>query len=410
MAYEFKLPDVGEGITTGDIKKWHVKKGQRIEEDETLVDIETDKAVVELPSPVGGIVEDVRFDEGSTANVGDVLAVIKEEAEKAGQTRAEQPAPEEPAKTEQRKEPPKPVAQEPKVPILATPATRMLARELNVSLETVKGTGPGGRLMDEDVRKAAKKPEKPEKPEKKEPAPQPSVTAAGEKRVPLRGIRRTISDNLLKSMLSTAQVSLMDDADVTALIEMRERINEGLPDDTKVSYLAFTVKAVITALREYPYLNASVDDEKKEIVIKRFYNIGIAVDTPRGLIVPVVKDADRKSLVEISKEIKNLVLMGNDGKIGLEQLKGGTFTIANIGSIGGLFSTPILNYSESAILEMQQIRDMPRVVDGEVVARKVMNLSLTIDHRIIDGAKGQLFLNEVKKYLEKPELLFAGMV
>lgn len=405
MAYEFKLPDLGEGITSGEIKKWHVRKGEKVEEDQTIAEVETDKAVVELPSPVTGVIEDLKVPESAKVNVGDVIAVIKEEGV------PEAPKPPVPAKAEEKaREAIKPEAralpvEEKKVPVLATPATRMLAKQLGVNIDAIKGTGPGGRVTDEDVKKAAEK-----------PAVAPAIAEAAaklpagvEERMPLRGIRKTIAENLVRSLEKTAQVTLVDDADLTKLVELRESINQKLKGTARVSYLAFVVKACVTALKAHPMLNASVDDEKGEIVIKKYYNIGIAVDTDRGLIVPVLKNADKKNIIDISKELVHIIELTRDGKIGLEQLKGSTFTIANIGSIGGLFSMPIINYPESAILEMQQIRDMPRVVDGSVVVRKVMYLPLTIDHRIVDGAEGQRFLNDLKRYLEEPELLLVSM-
>jgi pyruvate dehydrogenase E2 component (dihydrolipoamide acetyltransferase) len=293
------------------------------------------------------------------------------------------------------------------VPVLATPATRMLAKELGVNIGSVKGTGPGGRITDEDVKKAAQKPA--EKPVAAPEAPAAPVMAGNEERIPFRGIRRTISENMMRSVTKTAQVTLVDDADLTKLVELRERINKNLAGTVKVSYLAFFVKAVVTSLMAHPMINASLDEEKGEIILKKYYNIGIAVDTDRGLIVPVLKDADKKSLIDISKELVHIIELTREGKIGIEQLKGNTFTIANIGSIGGLFSTPVINYPDSAILEMQQIRDMPRVVDGNIAVRKVMYIPLTIDHRIADGAEGQKFLNDVKRYLEDPEQLLVNM-
>lgn len=411
MAYEFKLPDLGEGITSGEIKKWHVRKGEKVEEDQTIAEVETDKAVVELPSPVTGTVEDLKAPEGAKVNVGDVIAIIKEEG--APEEKVTPPVPakaEEKAQEARKPEVKAPQAEEKKVPVLATPATRMLAKQLGVHIEAVKGTGPGGRITDEDVKKAAGKP--PEKPIEvlAKAAPPAAAPAGAEERIQLRGIRRTIADNLMRSLAKTAQVTLVDDADLTKLVELRQRINKEFAGAAKVSYLAFMVKAVVTALKVHPMVNASIDDEKGEIVIKKYYNIGIAVDTDRGLIVPVLKDADKKSVIDISKELVHIIELTRDGKIGLEQLKGSTFTIANIGSIGGLFSTPIINYPESAILEMQQIRDMPRAVDGAVVLRKVMYLPLTIDHRVVDGAEGQRFLNDLKRYLEEPELLLVNMV
>jgi pyruvate dehydrogenase E2 component (dihydrolipoamide acetyltransferase) len=406
LAYEFKLPDLGEGITSGEIKKWHVRKGQKVEEDETIAEVETDKAVVELPSPVTGIVEDIKAPEGGKVDVGKVIVVIREEGAPEAPKPA-QPKAEEKAQEARKPEVPAPPAEAKKVPALATPATRMLAKQLGVNIDTVKGTGPMGRITDEDVRNAAQKPiAKPA-----EVPPAPVAKAAGkEERIPFRGIRRTISENMMRSVSKTAQVTLVDDADLTRLVEFRERFNKKLGGEVKISYLALFVKAVVSALIAHPTLNSSLDEEKGEIVLKKYYNIGIAMDTDRGLIVPVLKDADKKSLIDISKELVHIIELTRDGKVGIEQLKGNTFTIANIGSVGGLFSTPIINYPDVAILEMQQIRDMPRVVDGNIVVRKVMYLPLTIDHRIVDGAEGQRFMNDLRRFLEDPEQLLVNMV
>ena len=408
MAFEFKLPDLGEGITSGEIKKWDVRKGEHVEEDQTIASVETDKAVVELPSPVTGVIEDLKFPEGSKVNVGDVIVSIKEEG-----APEEKKAPPVQAKAEEKPQEAKKLEVSPvqqaamKVPVMASPATRMLAKQLNVDIEKVKGTGPEGRITDEDVKKSTEKPAvvQPAKAEATIKAP-----IGAEEHILLRGIRKTIADNMMRSLSGTAQVTLVDDADMTRLVALRESMNKKLAGTAKVSYLAFMVKAVVTSLKAHPMLNASIDDAKGEIVVKNYFNIGIAVDTDRGLIVPVLKNADKKSLIEISNELKDLTDITRSGKIGLEQLKGSTFTIANIGSIGGLFSTPIINYPESAILEMQQIRDTPRAVDGVLLVRKVMYLPLTIDHRIVDGAEGQRFMNDLKKYLEEPELLLASMV
>ncbi len=406
MSFEFKLPDLGEGITSGEIKKWVVNKGERVEEDQPIAEVETDKAVVELPSPVTGMVEDLRFPEGAKVNVGDVVAVIREEGGAPEQKPVQEKAVEK--VMEARKPEVSPPSIKEKIPALATPATRMLAKQVNVDINTIKGTGPGGRITDEDVKNAAGRPAaKPEVAQRPEAAPKPG---GAEERIPIRGIRRAIAEHMVQSLANTAPVTLMDDADMTKLIEVRKNINEKLAGISKASLLAFMVKAVVASLRTHPMVNVSVDESKNEIIKKKYYHIGIAVDTENGLIVPVVKDADKKSIIELSKEINDLVEIAREGKLNLDQMKGGTFTIANVGSIGGLFSTPIMNYPELAVLEMQQMRDMPRAVNGQVVVRKVMNLCLTIDHRVIDGADGQRFMNDLKKYLEEPDLLLAGMV
>ncbi len=290
MSFEFKLPDLGEGITSGEIKKWVVNKGQRVEEDQPIAEVETDKAVVELPSPVTGMVEELRFPEGAKVNVGDVIAVIREEGGAPEQKPIQEKAVEK--VVEARKPEVSPPPSKEKIPALATPATRMLAKQVNIDINTIKGTGPGGRITDEDVKKAAGQPAaKPEVTQRPEAAPKPG---GAEERIPIRGIRRTIAEHMIQSLANTAPVTLMDDADMTKLIELRKSINEKLAGISKASLLAFMTKAVATALRAHPMMNVSVDESKNEIIIKKYYHIGIAVDTSNGLIVPVVKDADKK--------------------------------------------------------------------------------------------------------------------
>lgn len=386
MPFDFVLPDLGEGITEGEIRKWIVKEGDAIEEHQTILEVETDKAVVEVPSPRKGRVLKINKDIGGIAKVGEVLMIIAE----SGEAVEEKPRPE---------ERPKSVSVVGVLPeeeeILATPAVRALAKDLGVKIETIKGSGPGGSITKDDVIEASEKAKKAE-----------DVYGVIEK-IPLRGLRRTIAKNLIQSQKITAFVTGMDEADITDLWTLREREKKSLQQKgIHLTFLPFFIKAVQHALAEHPLLNASVDEEKEEIITKKYYNIGIAVDTPDGLMVPVIKDVDKKTILELAKEIQELSVKAKERKIKLEEMKGSTFTITNYGHFGGVFATPIINYPDVAILGTGKISEKPWVKDGQIVIRKILPLSLTFDHRVTDGVDSALFLSKVIQYLEDPALLF----
>ncbi len=386
MPFDFVLPDLGEGITEGEIRKWIIKEGDAIEEHQTIVEIETDKAIVEVPSPKKGRVLKINKDIGDTAKVGEVLMTIAEEGE----------AVEEKPKAEER---PKSVSVVGVLPeeeeTLATPAVRAMAKELGVKIETIKGSGPGGSITKEDVIEASEKAKKAED--------QYGVV----ERMPIRGLRRTIAKNLIASQKTTAFVTGMDEADITELWNLREREKKSLLDKgIHLTFLPFFIKAVHHALAEHPLLNASVDEEKEEIIIKKYYNIGIAVDTPDGLMVPVIRDVDKKTILELAKKIQDLSQKARNRKIKLEEMKGSTFTITNYGHFGGMFATPIINYPDVAILGTGKISERPWVKDGQIVIRRILSLSLTFDHRVADGVDSAKFLSKVIQYLEDPALLF----
>jgi pyruvate dehydrogenase E2 component (dihydrolipoamide acetyltransferase) len=288
--------------------------------------------------------------------------------------------------------------------VLATPAVRKLAKDIGVDLATLKGSGPGGRITEEDVR-GATKPKEPARPKK-----QAKFDIYGYiDREQVKGIRRSTAKKMMESTLKTAMVTMMDDADVSELVALRERIKVVALEERKVklTYMPFIVKAVVMALKNNPYLNSSLDEESNEIIIKKYYNIGVAVATEEGLMVPVVKAADQKEIMDIAAEIEELSRKAAERKIDLGDLKGGTFTITNYGALGGTYGNPIINYPESAILGVGRIREMPWVKNGQVTPRKVMPLSLTWDHRILDGAQAAKFMGELVKYLENPELVLA---
>jgi len=422
MPFNFVLPDLGEGITEGEIRKWIVKEGDAVEEHQTVLEIETDKAVVEVPSPRKGKVLEIKKKEGEIALVGETLMTVALEGEgQAAKAVVEEKPAEKKATTEEKKtERPKSVSVVGTLPeeeeelighqvlpeekekekgtpaVMATPAVRALARELGVRIETVKGSGPSGSVTAEDLKNVSGR------------VPQPAEDKAGPvERIALRGLRRTIARNLMASQKATVSVTGMDEADITELWELREREKKALQArGIHLTFLPFLIKAVQHSLAEHPRLNASVDEEREEIILKKYYNMGIAVDTPEGLMVPVIKDISKKTVLELAEEIQELSKKAHERKITLEELKGSTFTITNYGHFGGTFATPVINYPDVAILGSGRISEKPWVKDGQIVIRKILPLSLTFDHRVTDGVDASLFLSKVMAYLEDPALLF----
>jgi pyruvate dehydrogenase E2 component (dihydrolipoamide acetyltransferase) len=425
--------------------KWHFKEGDSVKADQTIVEVETDKAVVELPAPASGTILKINYQVGQVVKVGEVLVVIGEPGEKVAPSApaAAPPQPvsgiQQPAKPETAK-PTQPVPSAPAPPsgampahAMATPATRKLARELGVDLEKVSGSGPGGRITEEDVRNAASGvPAMPGAPLTPQPVPgipqpvQPTPPLApsippiagprvtveeGDQAIPLTHLRKVIAEKMVYSKTHIPHACGMDYCDVTRLSEIREKEKKNFePKGVKLTYLPFIVKAAAIALKDMPMFNAHFDNEKNQIVIKKSHNIGIAVDTPEGLLVPVIKDVDRRSIVEIAQEIEHLATAARERKIKLEEMKGGTFTITNIGSVGGMYSAPIINPPEVAIMGVHRIKELPLAVDGKIKVRKVLGLSLSFDHRVNDGAAATAFMNTVIKHLEDPDLMLVDMI
>jgi len=397
MAKEFRFPDVGEGITEGEVVRWLVKEGDEIKADETLAEIETDKAVVEMPSPYSGTVLKLHFKEKDLIKVGEVLVTIGEKGEavpEAAPAPAGMPAVRPAA-------PVRAAAPGRTGEVLATPKVRALAKELGIAINAVPGTGPAGRITEEDVRSAK------EKPAEKRPAIKIKAKYdlfGSLERIPLRGVRRATAKKMRESLDKAAHVTHCDEADAGALAALREKMKpEAEAAGINLSYLPFIVKALIEALKLHPTLNATLDDEEGEIVVKKYYNIGIAVDVPDGLIVPVVKMADQKSVLDIAAEIQALAKAARERTLDLADLKGGTFSITNVGVFGGDFATPIINYPEAAILATMKIADRARVENGAVVVKKTLPLCLAFDHRIIDGAEAARFTRDLIRFLENPE-------
>jgi pyruvate dehydrogenase E2 component (dihydrolipoamide acetyltransferase) len=428
--FEFRLPDLGEGIHEGEIIKWHVQVGDLVNADEPLVDVETDKAAVTIPSPVGGKIVRLGGNVGDTVTVGKVIAVIDERATEA----REVPEAEPPKPPVAEAVPGKPADR----PVPAAPATRRLARELGVDLRLVRPTGPSGRVTPEDVRRFAEgKQARVIPPESARPAPPPgppegerAEIEAGARvasaipyldlaplpdfaqwgpvdRQPLRSIRRKVAYKMVTSKILVPHVAHMDEADVTLLEEFRQRENErrrGQPGP-HLTLLAFVIKAVTAGLRATPAFNASLDPFKDEVVYKQYYNIGIAVDTGKGLVVPVIRDTDRQSIVAISSAVEDLAKRARDGTIEVSELQGGTFTITNVGPIGGTALIPAVNYPEVAILGMGRVQEKPVAREGQIVIRKMLPLTLSFDHRVADGADAARFVSEMVRELSDPNLL-----
>jgi pyruvate/2-oxoglutarate dehydrogenase complex dihydrolipoamide acyltransferase (E2) component len=344
MAYEFKLPDLGEGVREGEIARWLVEVGQEIAEDDPLVEIQTDKTTVEIPSPAAGQVAQILVEEGELVPVGTPLVLIGSDAVAVATT---------PEKVQ------------------VTPLVRRMAAELGVDLEGLKGSGPGGRITEGDVRSAA--------------APR-----EGERREPLRGVRRQIAEHLSRAHKEVPAVTVVEECDFTDLSAARgER-----------SYLPYVLQAVVAGLKEFPELNATLAG--REIVFLERYDIGVAVQTDEGLVVPVLRAADSKSLEELEAEAARLAEGARAGTLKPDELRGSTFTVTSAGRLGGLFATPLVNHPEVAILGLHRIGERPAVREGQVVVRELGWVSCTFDHRVVDGARASEFLLGVIGLLERP--------
>ncbi len=414
MAFVFNFPDVGEGIHEGQVVEWLVSEGEVVAVDQPLLKVETDKAVVELPSPRAGTILKLHADADAAIFVGDPLVTIGEAGEDAGVEPAgdAEPAPEAPSAPPVEAEAPAPAvaARRP----LATPRTRALARKLGVDLASVQGTGSGGRITDEDVQQA--KDGGGSAPARTAAAAPPAGVSAstvdGEvERVPITHLRKVIANAMRYSKQHSAHVTHVDEADVTDLMDHYRRAKPVIEERTGVKFtvLPFFIKALVATLKKYPIFNASVDEEQQEILFKKYYNIGIAVDTPEGLIVPVIRDADRKDMVDIAAEVADKAQRARERQLTLDELKGGTCTITNIGPLGGVFATPIINQPELAIVGLHAIKERPEVVDGEIAIRKMMYLSISFDHRYVDGAEAARFMSDLVRLVSQPMLLMARL-
>lgn len=447
MAREFRLPDIGEGLTEAEIVRWLVPEGGRVEADQPVVEVETDKAVVEIPSPYAGVVLRHGGAEGDVVAVGEVLVVIGEESdlESPGREPAAPPPPSdvsEPAiasggvapivgtlseeaelLTAGRAAPERPGNR-----IKALPIVRKLARDLGVDIEAITGSGPEGRIARQDVLAAARRQEEsqlvatepeapPSEPEPEpltgpEPAPEPTPepltgpepAPEGDERRPMSRLRRTIAANMARSWAEIPHVTTFDEADATRLLEIRAAL--GARHGTKIPMEALVVKAVLPALQAHPELNATVDGD--DLVLHRRFHVGIAVDTPEGLLVAVIRHADRRGILDLAQEVRRLGEGAKSRTLGPDELIGQTFTVSNIGAVGGGYGTPIIPYGTTAILSVGMAEERVVVIDGEAAIAPMLSLSLSYDHRVIDGAQGRRFMQLVLENLEEPALFLAG--
>lgn len=427
MPTEFKFPDVGEGIAEGEIVKWLVDEGDEVVEDQNIVQVETDKAVVDLPSPKSGTILKINFKEGESVKVGQTICVIgdkndkiskKISAQKSAQKKNERKTGSVVGELEEadgifempHSEAVRGIQETAKV--VAAPAVRKKAKELGIDLTEIKGSGAQGNVSMRDLISHAKKSEieieKEEIPQQKIQVKRKYDEYGYVERIPLKGIRKTIAQNMMKSLQSSAQLTAMEDIDVSKLWRIREREKKNLEKkNIKLTFLPFIIKAAIAALRENPILNSTIENE--EIIIKKYFNIGIAVETEAGLMVPVIKRSEDKNIVQIAKEIVELAEKARTRKIDLMDLQGGTFTITNYGSVGGTYATPILNLDEAGILGLGKIFERAVLANGKLKNVKILPISLTFDHRILDGAEAARFIESLKKFLEDPDHLLLEM-
>jgi pyruvate dehydrogenase E2 component (dihydrolipoamide acetyltransferase) len=428
MAFEFHLPDIGEGVVEGEIVAWKVKVGDRVKLDQPIVEIMTDKATVEIPSPRAGLIKKINYADGQICPVGQVLLVIEEEGGAASSGNGHSGAPEHspPPQSQIAANLPEPApavaapraielvdvsAGRPRV--LATPSTRRLARQLGVELARVQPSGKRGRVTSEDVRAFGSKGPAPSAAPSagRAFAPVAIAQAGAEERVPFRGIRKRIADNMTRSTQTASHFTYVEEVDMTELVAVRDRAKSRAAErGVKLNYLPFIIKAVVSGLKKWPQLNASLDETTQEIVRKKYYHIGIAAQSAQGLAVSVVRDADRRSIFDLSREVDRLGEAVRNGTATRDELTGSTFTISSLGKLGGVLATPIINFPEVGIIGVHKIEERPAVRNGQIVARWLMNLSISLDHRLVDGWDGAMFLQDVKALLEDPTTMFMEMV
>ncbi|MBA3397868.1 MAG: 2-oxo acid dehydrogenase subunit E2 [Deltaproteobacteria bacterium] len=447
MAFDFYMPDIGEGVVEGEIIAWKVKEGDKVKLDQPIVEVMTDKATVELPSPRAGTIAKINYKDGEICPVGKVLVVIDEEGGTAkpaakgngnGQKAQAQIVDDDPrtktptAQVMHRQVAssiPPPMSSAPATAgggiqvvdatadrprVLATPATRRLARQLGVEIGRVPPTGKHGRVTTDDVKQfqtggsTAMTTATPRHAPMSIPRP---TLGYEEERIPLRGMRKRIADSMSRSVHTAAHFTYVEEIDMTELVAVRDRAKTRAADrGVKLNYLPFIVKAVVSGLKKWPALNASLDEATQEIVRKKYYHIGIAAQGPQGLVVTVIRDADMRSIFDLSREIDRLAEAVRTNTATRDELSGSTFTISSLGKLGGVLATPIINFPEVAIIGVHKIEERPAVRNGQIVARHLMNLSISVDHRLADGWDGAMFLQDVKQLLEDPTTMFMEMV
>lgn len=423
MKYIFNFPDIGEGLEEGTIVEWLVKKGQVIESGDLLVTMETDKVVAEIPSPKSGTLTALFGKPGEIIRVGEALVEIEIEgvsgAEAVAETKIEAVKEEGAgvvgtleiagsgavlrASAEGVDEAPDKQSKSFKK-VQATPVSRAVAKDLGIDINRVEGSGPAGRVMKEDIIRFSQK-----RSEHQTTAEPNTYAESRTETEPLTQIRKTIAKNMLQSKHKAAHMSVFDEVEVSELSRIRNKFKEEFAqDNTKLTYLAFIIKATALALKKHKFLNSEMDEENNQMIFKKYYNIGIAVDTDKGLMVPVLQDADKKTIKQIACEIQLLSERAQTGKLTLEEMKDGTFTITSYGSIGGKFAVPVINYPQAGILGIGRISQQPVVKNNELAVGLLLPLSVSVDHRIVDGGETTRFLNTIMNYLSDPISLIMG--
>jgi 2-oxoglutarate dehydrogenase E2 component (dihydrolipoamide succinyltransferase) len=395
MPIEIKVPTIGESISEGNIARWMKSEGEQVQQDEPLYELETEKATQEVPAPASGVLH-IQAKAGATVAIGSVVGTIE-----PGAT-----AKNAPPKSPEKAVPAKGDAKPPKEPAALSPAARAVVAERQIDPATLHGSGRHGVVLKEDVQTPAEAAAAPATPLAAAPAAKPpAAPGQRETRQPMSAIRQRIADRLVAAQKSTASLTTFNEVDLSAVLELRSRYKDRFKErhDVGLGFMSFFVKAAVEALKAYPLANSRIDGG--DIVYQHFYNIGVAVSTEKGLMVPVLRDADRMSFAEIEKAIAAVAVKAREGKIGVTDLQGGTFTITNGGIFGSMMSTPILNPPQAAILGMHAIQKRPMVRDDQVVVRPMMYLALTYDHRLIDGREAVLFLVRIKECIEDPERL-----
>lgn len=427
MAFDFYMPDIGEGVVEGEIVAWKVKVGDRITLDQVLVEVMTDKATVELPSPRAGVIKQINFKDGDICPVGKVLVVIEEEGApaKTANGSSTKPAADQRPHAMHAVSPAAQVAapggaqievvdvSDARARVLATPATRRLARQLGVEIGRVPATGKHGRVTTDDVRRFQQNGAPTAAPASARPQPAPvSIPSTGaEERIPLRGMRKRIAESMSRSVQTAAHFTYVEEVDMTELVTVRDRAKDKAAErGVRLNYLPFIVKAIVSGLKKWPQLNASLDETTQEIVRKKYYHVGIAAQGPSGLVVTTVRDADKRSIFDLATEIDRLGEAVRKGTATRDELTGSTFTISSLGKLGGVLATPIINFPEVAIVGVHKIEEKPAVRHGQIVIRHLMNLSISVDHRLADGWDGAMFLQDVKSLLEDPTTMFMEMI
>ena len=417
MSFEFHLPDLAEGMTEAEVVSWKVQEGDEVSLDQPVVEVMSDKATVEIPSPRAGKISKLNYQAGEMCEVGAVLFVIDDGqgkgavAVKAAPSQSGTSA----SKTQSAAAAPSIQvvdASSTRSRVLATPATRRMARIMGVDIASVRGSGKRGRVTTADLKthqSGGAPSSSASSLAKSKPVSAPVVE--GDLRIPYRGMRKRIAENMSRSVHTAAHFTYVEEVDTTELVQVRTRSKAKAAErGVKLTYLPFIVKAVVAGLKKWPALNAMLDEQAQEIVQRREYHMGIATQAPHGLAVSVLRDADKRSIFDIASEITRLAEAVRDGKATRDELTGSTFTISSLGKLGGVMATPIINFPEVGILGVHKMEQKPAVVDGEICIRWKMNLSISLDHRLVDGWDGAMFLQDVKAYLEDPTLMFMEMV